>query len=295
MKRSGLFLFIILISFVFSNEAILAKEDVIAEILELSGTSKDIEGIPGDIRSTLVNIESQNKNLSAEDFKKVSKNIVNSFQVKEIYQKVYHRLSANFDPQMSSALLTILKDPLVRKMTRLELASSQPGFPKELEKFGLDLKSNPPDPARLTLVLRLDRELNAEEKMVDVQMAVYKGIFNVFNSVNPKDKKLSQSQMDEVFDRMGKGFEKNAKNFIEMLYLYIYRNASDQELARYINLSDTEEVKRFNQLVNGGIVEAITEAGEKALKSVSQTSTVKSSIDLPSRTRFFAREASRRS
>ena len=294
MKIRGVFLFILLISFVFSNKA-LAKGDIIAEILELSGTNKDIDTIPEDIRSTLAGIESQNKNLSAEDFKKVSKNIVNSFQVKEIYQKVYHRLSSNLEPGMSSALLTILKDPLVRKMTLMEMAASRPGFSKELEKFELDLKSNPPDPARLTLVLRLDRELNAEEKMVEVQMAVYKGIFNVLNSVNPPDKKLSRSQMDEVFDRMGKGFEKNAKNFIEMFYLYIYKTASDQELARYINISGTEESKRFNQLVNEGIVEAITGAGEKALKSAGQAPMVKSSTDLPSRTPMPVRKAPRRS
>ena len=145
--RRGLLLIILLVSILSLSYAQIGdvnKEDLIKEVVELSGTKELSKYI-------LTNALTQFRyGMSPEDYAKFEKEMVESEETK--FDKMAEYLKEHFDQERFSAVLQWLRSPLSKKMTQLYVQAFSPEAVQETNNFAFYLQSNPPTKERSALV-----------------------------------------------------------------------------------------------------------------------------------------------
>ncbi|RMD79925.1 MAG: hypothetical protein D6809_02465, partial [Gammaproteobacteria bacterium] len=173
--------------------------------------------------------------------------------------------------------LALLRSPLARRMDRLEEAAASPAAQEELERFAASPEARRASPARRALIRRLMKAQQAAEALLDLQEATFRGMVAAFNPGLPPERRLEGAELEQVTREMRRRARPQVERYLETAMLYTYREASDEELARYAELLERPAAQRVHRLLLRALEEAMGEAARRAGQGMRRLQGVKGS------------------
>lgn len=246
--------------------------DNIAAILELSGLNKQIDQIPALIAAGLAEQhQGGSDKMSPEEYDRLSRIMADAYKAAGLRQSIGDYFQAHYDQDRATAVITVLRSPLNKKMTGLETAASTPEAYQAIQKYAEDLKSDPPTPGRMELVRSLDRVTGSTETNVAIQVSTTMAVVIAMNAAAPPDKRLDRDQLQQLRSRMSAQLRSPTERLTLASFLYTYRSVSDPELAAYITLSRSDEGQWLTHLTQLALINTMSEAAEKMGKEMAKS------------------------
>lgn len=240
------------------------RDALIAEALEISGTKKALESMPGHIRTQF---EARQTTLKAEDKARVVRILGDAFRPDVLYGAVRGAFRTNYEPQRMSVVMTQLRSPLFRKIAGLELAASEPGAKQELERFALGLQGDIPRPARVALVQRHEASMRSAELQVEMAVVAFQTVVRSLEPVMPAAKRPTARET-EFGVRALRAQQENLTRAALVRWLYTYRSLSDAELAGYVEFGESDAGRWFVSTQRRGLLDAMRVAMDSAARQM---------------------------
>ena len=240
------------------------REALIGEALEISGTKKSLETIPGHIRAQF---EARQTTLKAEDKARVAKILADAFRPEVLYSAVRAAFRTNYDPHRMGLVTAQLRTPLFRKIAALEVAASEPGAKQDLERFALGLQGDIPRPARVALVQRHEAAMRSAELQIEMGVVAFRAVVRSLEPVLPSEKRMTARETDFA-ERTLRAQQESLTRAAFVRWLYTYRSLSDEELAEYVAFGESDPGRWFVATQRKGLLDAMRTAMDSAARQM---------------------------
>ena len=149
------------------------SNQMVQTLMQKSGLKKQIEQMPKMLQSVLDQQQQMGaKNLTQEDFNKISRLARSAFDAKTIHDAVQTYIKSNLPENDMRAVLEWLDSPLGKKITRLEEDASTAEAYTDMQAIGPKLLDENKDSARIHKMKRLDNAIGATESTINTVMNI---------------------------------------------------------------------------------------------------------------------------
>jgi hypothetical protein len=174
----------------------------------------------------------------------------------EIFERVYEpgkmsdeltaSLKNNLDVERMGRFLELLRQPIALKMTARETRNAPPEVVKDLlDKF----RKNPPSPARVKLIQELDDVTRTSEVALEMLSTIARSMVDtMLTELQKKGKNVPKEARQTVASQLNAMRDQAGAQIRSVLYV-TYRNATDEELAEYVKLLDTDTGRWGNEVL----------------------------------------------
>lgn len=245
------------------------KEDIIKNIIEISGLGKQLEQYPAMVIAGIESEEKgfQSRGIDHSQYLKLLDAVKESFRAELFYQEVFSNLVKDYNADYAQSLLKWLSSPLVRKMAALEIeATTVEGMQAE-RKFAEEMKMAPPSKARMSLIQRLDEATNSTQQGIETRVAITEAMLRIMAPLSRPDQRLSDPQIEHLLDAQRRQL-RSEEPAAQITFLFTYRSASDKELEEYIKGYETAEGIWLNGIINKSIRDAMVSAAANAARRI---------------------------
>ena len=233
------------------------QDAAMAEALRLSGIDQSLQQL-GD--PSLYLAAMPQKQLTSQQAAEVRQLVMQSMQPQRFQQAVAASLKTGFPADAYPQLLDILRSPLARQMTAVELQESHVDA-KSLQAFVAGLKQKPPAAQHLAIVNRIDQATGSSQLVLDIVAAVLEGMASGSGQLSAAQ---TRQMIDEV--RGQRGDELRQAALIRMLYQY--RGVPDEQLNQYAAMLSSPVVTRFNRVAQSGMLDATRQASAEMMGAI---------------------------
>ncbi len=213
------------------------KQAVIDQTMVESGMDDGIEQLPAMVA---MGFDQQPvPPIGRREYEQFRESLLQAFDPARVRQIVVDHLAAEYEPERYSALLAMMKTPLAKKMTALEMAANTPQAQQEMMQMG-NIIMGQVSPERLELVRKFDEAASATETGVDMQMMMARVTMTNLNRIVPPAQQMTAVQLDQMLVQMRAQSIFPARQYTHLNMVYAYRTVSDDELRAYLELHQTE-------------------------------------------------------
>lgn len=193
-----------------------------------------------------------------------------AFETSRVRSDVFKVINSHYDKDQANAYLNHLQSPMARKISELEGSASDPANRESFITYAQSLKQKPPRASRQALIDRLDKATRITKFGVDMQAAFFKAVFTAVNPVLDEDMRVGTEEMEKMVDEVRSSFSEAYKENTRTSYLYSFRDLSDVELEKYIELCETSEYRWGVQLLGNAMISALNQAADRAALIMAQ-------------------------
>ena len=236
----------------------------IAEALRLSGTDEAIQQL-GD--PSIYMAATRQRQLTPQQTAELRELVMQSMRPETFRRAVIASLKSSYPADAYPQLLSLLRSPLARRMTAIEVRESR-ADPKAIQTFAAGLGQNPPSAQRQAIIRHLDQATRTSERTVDIVVAVMEGIAAGSRDLPPQQ---SRKIIDDFRAQRGDTVRQAA--IVKLLYQY--RNVPDDQLNDYATLLASPPAVRFNEAATTGLLEATRQASAEFMRALMQRFPVK--------------------
>ncbi len=208
------------------------RDKQIAQIMELSGAIHTFDQMPAMMQTML---QQQPPPLSARELESFSRVMTAAFSPEKMRAAMKSYLTAHYEPHHFSELLALLQRPLVKRMTALEQATTDPDdmiqFMQQANTFMSSVANE-----RLTVLRNIDNAMIMSETMLDLQVQSFQSFIQAINTVLPEPQQMPASQMEEISRQMREQGLYPIRQQMLVQLAWTYRMASDADLNDYLEL-----------------------------------------------------------
>lgn len=226
----------------------------IDELLELSGAKAQLPGMTSRIAGEFRPRPGQ---MSPKDQAAIDRIVGRTFRHEKIYALVRDEVRRRLDRAELEATVAWLRSPVGRKITALEIASSETGAEQKAAAYAASLKLNPPSGRRLELVQRLEWVSGSTDVSLDILAAITRSTAKAMSAVLPPDRRLRPGQIE----RQGEEVRARASEAIAqqslVAMLHTYRSLEDEEIEQYVRFEASEAGRWYNVAMRKAVVAAI--------------------------------------
>jgi len=230
-----------------------SKIEIIEQIMVESGLNYSIEQLPDAVA---MGFDQQppppidnNKRM------KFREHLIKAHDTEKFKKSVKDYLSEHYDAKRFSELLTLLKTPLVQKMTALENEAQTPESQQGMMQRG-NLIMSQAAPERLDLARQLEEVVKATESGVIVQMMLVTVTMTNLNKIVPVAQQITQAQVMQNLEQIRAQSMYPMRQFMHLFIVHAYRSVSDEELQQYIALYKTNIGQWSIDLLNNAMIKA---------------------------------------
>lgn len=243
------------------------RDKIINELMEASGLNHQIEQLPAMIHAGL----QQGRNgMDETTFAQVSTAMSETHTAKAFTEEIKGSLNKSYDQARFAAWLALVNSPFAQKMTQLEKEASTPEVMQHLQAYAATLDKDPPAPARIALIERMDKATAATSAALNIQLQTAQTMISVLDPLLPPEQRMKPGQKDEMLWQMQLQVRPMIQQFIALNMLYAYRSLPDKDLEQYIALYETDLGKWSVDLMNRITVAAFTNLAEKTALRVKE-------------------------
>jgi hypothetical protein len=241
------------------------REALIEEALTLSGVRKQIEVLPTQVRA---GAEAAQSSMPPRERALVAKIIGEAFRSAPILASVRTAFQQRYDPMQMGLLLVQLRTPLARKMTELEGEAFAPDFIQKLRAFVAQLKDAPPAQGRMARLAQLDAISGTTDLMLELRVAAIAAAVKALSPLMPPERRIASARVDAAArDLVGRQRDTTGQETL-LTFLYVYRDATEQELDEYIGIGGSESGRWFQDVYRKALLQALTASTERAVRGV---------------------------
>src|SRR5258706_13740721 len=232
-------------------------DKLIAEIIEISGVKSQIQNFGREVgRSANEANQSGTAKATAEEAKILYEITARIFEPQKMTAEIHATLKAAYDADRMTRFLEILRQPLAMKMAAQETRQTAR---EETARLLEDIRKNPPSAQRQKVVQALDEITQSSETGVQLATLTAREVMDaMFNELQKAGKDVPKQARQFVGSRIVAAQGSMRSGFRTMFYV-TYRDASDEELAEYVKLLDTD-VGRWGLQQLAGAQRAAVEA-----------------------------------
>ena len=229
------FLMCIAVGLLSMNLMAQSSHKTVTEVMQKTGLNDQLAQLDDMIQSKMEEKKSVfSKPEQFEQFKKIMTSGMNSTNAKKFISEYLEKHSNDDTLKMVVALY---RDSFMQEITRIETESSTPIIQKEVPAFFENLKIVPPSTVRVQQLTSLNNEMKGTEitvKMIqNVILAMLKGV----NNILPTDKQISNSEIkSDMISFFKPEFTQQMNDQLIAYSLFIYRNVSDENMNRYVEV-----------------------------------------------------------
>ncbi len=243
------------------------RDVLIDEALTISGIRRQIEGLPAQV---LAGAETGQSPLPPKDRAAVARIIADAFRAGPILTTVRTALQKNYDATQMGLLLAQLRTPTARKMAEFESAATAPDVVDKLRAFAARLKDAPPAPERVVRLAQLDQATETTDIVLELRTVSLAAALKVLSALMPPEKRTAPAQAEAMAKEFVGRQREAARQEMLLLFLYVYRDATDQEIEEYIAIGGSESGRWFQAIYRRALAEAVTTATATAIRQVAK-------------------------
>lgn len=213
-------------------------DQLIAEVIETSAVKSQIQNFGREVgRSANEANQTGSRKLSADEAKALYEATARIFEPQKMTAEIQATLKAAYDADKMTRFLEILRQPLALKMAAQE---SRQTPPEETTRLLEDIRKNPPSAQRQKVVQALDELTQSSESGVQLATLTAREMMDaMFAELQKAGKQIPKQARQFVGSRIVASQGSMRSGFRTMFYI-TYRDASDEELAEYVKLLDTD-------------------------------------------------------
>lgn len=231
------------------------QDQLISEVLDVTGLKRQVEQLPEQVRGSVAEAPNREK-LSPELAQAIEKIATESFAEENINAHLVAQLKAKFDQKRMQAVVADFSSPLAKRMVKLETTM---GTAEDQAAFFNGLAAKPLAPTRISVLQELDRVSNASELGADIAMISMNAMAEGMVGNNPAERALLEREMEKEAKRT----KENMRNNMMGSMAYVYRNASDADLALYAKIYETEHAKWLADIVMNTLKQGMKNASKR--------------------------------
>jgi hypothetical protein len=220
-------------------------DQLIADVIDSSGLKRRFQTMGGEFANFAAGGGSTAA-LNSDGMREVQDAVRKNFDSEAMTKQVAASLKTNLDTEKMSRFLEILRQPLALKLAAEE---AKPVQPAEFREFAQGMRKNPPSSARTKAIQALDdvthsSALGGELLSVMVQNMVDTMLTDMQKAgkkVNPDARRQVGAQLNAMRGQI--------RGQILATMHFMYRNVSDEDLAAYVKLYDTDTARWGTDLI----------------------------------------------
>lgn len=270
---SKVFLLMVLIfnSPAIASEANSKFEENIDAIIIKSGLQRQIEQLPEVVNASFDERLSQEPAIKPEEAAKIKNVLSESYNPSAMLSSIKEDITKGLTDQDVEPILSWLSSPLGQKITQLEEKSSSGDAYRDMQAFAAGLENNPPDPARLSTIEKLDQAAHITEFSVRMKMDMVLIMTESMSSAAGRND-FSREQLLTQLEANRPQIEDASRQEAMISGLYTYQSLTDDELKEYINFYTSEAGVKYADVVTQGLLVALQngskDMGEKLGKMI---------------------------
>ncbi|MFY9314915.1 MAG: hypothetical protein WAO95_05070, partial [Burkholderiales bacterium] len=211
-------------------------DQLIAEVIETSGIKTHFQPYAREIMLRTIFGDQKRQSLDAADVKAVSDLVESGFDAAKLGAALAAKLKGGLDAERMARFLELLRQPLATKMGQ-EFRNASPEAVQDLAD---KVRSSPPSDARVKLIQSIDEVTRYSESGVELATAIVRVVVDrLLADLQKAGKNVSKDARQEVASRMN-AMRAQMRTQSRAVLQAAYRNASDQDLAEYVKLLDTD-------------------------------------------------------
>lgn len=232
-------------------------DQVIAEIIETSGLRAHFRMFG---REAMVNAnaagQAKEAGISPADARAILEIIERAFDPAKMTAEVAANLKSAYDADKMPRFLELLRQPISLKMTSQE---TRQVTPEAMKEYTDNFRKNPPSAARTKLIQDLDEVTRTSEIGAQIATATARDLIDeLFGALQKAGKQVPKEARQAAGSQIIAMQDQMRSVFRTMLHV-IYRDASDEELAQYLKLVDTE-TGRWGSLTLANALQPVMES-----------------------------------
>jgi hypothetical protein len=235
-----------------------ARAAAVADVLELSGAREAMPSLEGALRRIVIALSGAP---TFGDARVVASVVDGVITADRLYAAMTASLDERYEPDRFARIRAMLREPLARRMTALEVASIA-ATPEVIAAWKTAHAASDEGRARLALARRIDAASGTTEATMGVLFAAGRGVVRAFSDgASPG----ARAPMERIREEMAKLEPETREETVNAL-AYTYRDAPLAEIARYAELHETELARLFGALLRDAAARAAERLSETAIR-----------------------------
>ena len=244
------------------------RDALIDEALEISGIKRQLEGLPAQVKA---GVDLSQSPLPPKERAAVTKILGDAFRPGPILASIRAALQKNYDPLPMGLTLAQLRTPTARKIVALERTTADPDIVQKVQAFAAQLKDAPPAPERVARLAQLDAATGSTDFVLEFKMASVTAVFRVISTLMPQEQRPAAAKAEAAAKQLINQQREVTRQEMLVLFLYVYRGATDEELDEYVAMGSGEPGRWFQAVYRKGLIEALSAATETAIRQLVKT------------------------
>jgi hypothetical protein len=241
-------------------------DSVTTEVMRLAGLDLQVE-----LLAMMVQGESERlRSLGFRPGGGAATLVAQTFSPDTLRSNMQQSLARSLDQERTRTLLAWLRTPLSQRIVALESASATADHQIQQMSFINQLPSKPPAPGRLTLIHRLERAGDVAQGSAIVMAAASAALRR---TLRPFVAPAGIAQRDGEGQQVGATIDENYRLRIMLSLLFTYRDLSDAELGRYVDVLESPTGRWFTQVSHSAFLASL-----EPLEQPKQTGVVTSAV-----------------
>lgn len=238
----------------------------VKQYIALSGIGEMLESMPRQIDFMIDQLVQASENPEQE--RELMQALAGAWSPAAARASVEDFIRASSDSGEIDQLLRWKVGPLAKKMMAAEMASYAPGFQEDLARFVEGLQDAPPDEETSKAIRRLITQAQLADMMVESTVQVTEAMASALVDAGMFESEDSLADLQLQLDSMRAQLRPRMERQATLLSLYIYRNASIEELEQYADFYESDLGKRELALAYGSLEVAVSLWAKEATRAL---------------------------
>jgi len=220
---------------------------LIAEVIEASGIKSQFQAFG---REAVSKADMGGEGPGPAEMRAVNEIFERSYEPGLMTEELAANLKPNLDAERMGRFLELLRQPIVVRMTSAEIRSQSP----EAMKTGVEeVRKNPSSAARAKLIQDLDDVTRTTEVALEMSSTIARSMVDSMLAELQKGGKNVPKEARQMVGSQLNAMRDQARSQIRSVLQATYRSTSDEELAAYVKLLDTDTGRWGNEVLANAV------------------------------------------
>lgn len=209
---------------------------LLEEVMDLSGTRRMLEQVPEQV---LAGAAADRDRLPADVRARLDAALRAAYRADTLKRAAFDYLKKHARPDELAAALALLRSPVALRFTEMEVAAGTPEAHALVGPFVEGLATAPPPRARFDLLVRLDALSGTSALLTEISVqtaaSVARGVASARSPLTPTQADQLAAMVRQMREQAGPA----TRHQVITMFLFTYRKASDEDLAKYVAMYET--------------------------------------------------------
>ncbi|GLX82860.1 DUF2059 domain-containing protein [Thalassotalea eurytherma] len=242
-----------------------ADNSQIYQLLDRSGTTRAIEGLPIQMQALGQQLALTAKN--PQEHQEFMTLFIDSLDTDRMLQQMLENIGNNMSSEDIEGVLQWLHTDIGERIVNAELKSTEPEFQQNFMLFMAELQSSPPSDERKVAIMEFVEASGMVDQGMNLITGMVKNMFSVIKTKNSEDEELTKN-LDDQLALMTKSMRPAFEQQMVLSSYYLYQDISNEDLATYMTFFEQPAGEKYLATMYDALGEALNTWGREMISQV---------------------------